>query len=62
MTGPNTPPPPGGPGRAIATPLTEEQRVLNYIRQTGGRRLTPRQRRRVDHKQARATLRAVLGR
>lgn len=48
-----------GPGRAYATPLTEEQRVLNYLRQNGGRRLTARQQRRVDHKAARAMRRAL---
>lgn len=47
-----------GPGRAFAAPLTEGQRVLNYIRQTG-RRLTPRQQRRVDHKALRALVRAI---
>lgn len=41
MTGPNNPPPPGGPGRAYATPLTEEQRVLNYLLQSGGRPRRP---------------------
>jgi hypothetical protein len=48
-----------GPGRAYATPLTDEQRTDRYLRQTGGRRLTPRQRRRVDHKQNRAAVRAA---
>lgn len=42
-----------GPGR-LATPLSEEQRTDNYRRQTGARELTPRQRRRVEHKANRA--------
>jgi hypothetical protein len=62
MTGPNTPPPPGGPGRGYAAPLTEEQRMLRYFAQNGMWRLTPRQRRRVDHKSLRAAIRAGLGR
>lgn len=57
MTGPDTGGPPSGP-RNI--PMTEEQRYARYLRQTGARRLTPRQRRRADHKQNRAASRAVL--
>jgi hypothetical protein len=56
MTGPISTPPPSGPGRV--TPLTEAQRTDNYRRQTGSARLTPRQRRRVEHKAARALNRA----
>jgi hypothetical protein len=57
MTGPVNDPSPGGPGRE-ASPLTAEQRADNYRRQTGARELTPRQRRRVEHKASRAAVRA----
>ena len=57
MSGPETGSPPSGPR---AYPLTEEQRVSNYLRQTGARwRLTPKQRRRADHKANRAAVRAA---
>ena len=55
MTGPISTPPPSGPGRI--TPLTETQRVDNYRRQTGRTELTPRQRRRTEHKKHRAATR-----
>lgn len=41
-----------GPGRIVA-PLTTEQRADNYRRQTGRTALTPKQRRRADHKASR---------
>lgn len=49
-----------GPGRAFATPLTDQQRVTRYALQTGSWVLTPRQRRRADHKRNRAAARVVL--
>ncbi|MEU6387642.1 hypothetical protein ABZ847_29260 [Streptomyces bauhiniae] len=45
-----------GPGRI--TPLTAEERTDRYHRQTGSAVLTPRQRRRRDHKAHRAENRA----
>ncbi|MFI1195483.1 hypothetical protein ACH4T9_19810 [Micromonospora sp. NPDC020750] len=47
-----------GPGRMV-TPLTAEARVDRYRRQTGSAELTPRQRRRRDHKANRAAARTA---
>jgi len=56
MTGPDTGGPPAGPGRVVA-PLSADQRTDRYLAQTGSRELTPRQRRRVEHKDNRAAVR-----
>ncbi|MER7332510.1 MULTISPECIES: hypothetical protein [unclassified Micromonospora] len=44
----------------MSTPIPNDRRVPNYLRQSGRPELTPRQRRRVAHKQAR--LDSVTGR
>lgn len=56
MTAPDTPPPPSGPGRT--EPLAPWQRRGNYQQQNNAEHLTPRQRRRYDHKYSRAQARA----
>ena len=53
MTGPITGSPPSGP-RGVTTALTEQARRDNYRKQTGGRKPTPRQQRRIRHKANRA--------
>jgi len=36
--------------RSTGEPMSTAQRQINYVKQNGARRLTPRQRRRVEHK------------
>lgn len=59
MTHPTTGGGSTGPGRQV-TALSTEQREGNYRRQTGTARLTPRQRRRAEHKANLAAKRAEL--
>jgi hypothetical protein len=58
MTGPDTGGPPSGPATPN-TPMGGTRRFAVYTTQNGSWRLTPRQRRRADHKQHRATKRAL---
>ncbi|MDO3704886.1 hypothetical protein Q3W71_24780 [Micromonospora sp. C28SCA-DRY-2] len=37
----------------MSTPMSNDQRQPIYLRQSGRKQLTPRQRRRVEHKQGR---------
>lgn len=49
----------GGTGPGRAAELAAERRIDTYRRQNGTRIITPRQRRRIDHKAARAAKRAL---
>lgn len=56
MSGPTTGSPPSGPG--LGAPMSTDARALNYWRQTGTDRLTPKQARRIRHKANHAAVRS----